>query len=60
MSWRGDIGGQCIVRGGEWECGGKSLREHPANSRKDCAGALSVGVCSIQEGHMLTGTMAES
>ena len=43
-----DAGWRCTVCGGEWECGGKSLREHPAYGREDCSGALSVGECTIQ------------
>ena len=48
MTERVDVGWRCTVCGGGWECGGKSLREHPANGREDCSGALSVGECTIQ------------
>ena len=48
MTERVDVGWRCTVCGGEWEGGGKSLREHPANGREDCSGALSVGECTIQ------------
>ena len=40
--------GSVLCVGERGECGGKSLREHPANGREDCSGALSVGECTIQ------------